>query len=119
MTVKRREQEERVEPLEDYGGLHNTWPSLFAKVDVSTKFYVGYLLGVTLINHIYFLKDFIYLRKREHEQGGGAEREGEADSPLSREPNVGLIPGPQEHDLSLRQTPNQMSHPDTPNLLFL
>ena len=33
---------------------------------------------------------------REHEQGGGesgAEVEGEADSPLSREPDVGLYPG--------------------------
>ena len=35
---------------------------------------------------------FIYLRKREHEQGRGAEREAEADSPLSREPDAGLNP---------------------------
>ena len=33
---------------------------------------------------------FIYLR--EHEQGGRAEGEGKAHSPLSREPNVGLDP---------------------------
>ena len=48
--------------------------------------------------HIFFL-DFIYLfermstRVREKAQArGGAEREGEADSPLSREPNVGHNP---------------------------
>ena len=40
---------------------------------------------------------FIYLREREHKQGEGIE--GEADSPLSREPDVGL-PGPWDHDLS-------------------
>ena len=28
--------------------------------------------------------------EREHEAGGGAEGKGEADSPLSRDPNVGL-----------------------------
>ena len=45
-----------------------------------------------------FLKDFIYLfetrQESEHEQGGGAkgEREGEADSPLSRDPDLGLNP---------------------------
>ena len=32
--------------------------------------------------------------------GGGAEGEGEADSLLSREPDVGLYPGPQGQDLS-------------------
>jgi len=32
------------------------------------------------------------LREREHKQGRGAEGEGEADSPLSREPHVGLHP---------------------------
>ena len=36
----------------------------------------------------------IYLREREreHKQGGGAEGERETDSPLSREPDVGLDP---------------------------
>jgi len=34
--------------------------------------------------------------------GGWAEGEGEADSPLSRKPNAGWIPGPRDHDLSLR-----------------
>jgi len=43
-----------------------------------------------------FFKDFIYLFEREHEKRGDsegeAEEEGEADSPLSKEPNVGLDP---------------------------
>ena len=44
-----------------------------------------------------FLKDFIYLfdRERERSQVGreaGREREEEAGSPLSREPNAGLNP---------------------------
>ena len=32
------------------------------------------------------------MRKRRHESGGGAEGEGEAGSPLSREPDAGLDP---------------------------
>ena len=35
-----------------------------------------------------------------------AEGEGEADSPLSMEPNGGLIPGPQYHDLRQGQMLN-------------
>ena len=47
----------------------------------------------------------IYLEResesaRAHEQGGWAEREGEADSPPTREPMQGSIPGPRDHDLS-------------------
>jgi len=34
------------------------------------------------------------LKEREHEPGGRAEEEGQANSPLSGEPNVGLGPGP-------------------------
>ena len=48
---------------------------------------------------LFFFKDFIYLfeREREHEvvvMVGccEAEREGEVDSPLSREPGAGLDP---------------------------
>ena len=43
-----------------------------------------------------------------HEWGG---EEGEADSLLSREPDVGLSLGPQDHDLRGRQKLNQLSHP--------
>jgi len=44
-----------------------------------------------------FFKDFIFLRDRERvreelEWKGGAEGEGEADSPPSREPDAGLNP---------------------------
>ena len=46
---------------------------------------------------------FVYLREREREhegEVGGTKGEGEAGSPLSREPNMGSIPGPQGPDLS-------------------
>ncbi|CAD7670591.1 unnamed protein product [Nyctereutes procyonoides] len=48
-------------------------------------------------------KDFIYLRerKRDQEQGGGW-RQREEQTPLSREPGAGPIPGPRDHDLSRR-----------------
>ena len=59
---------------------------------------------------IIFFKDFIYLRERGHETGGGTEGEGEAGSPLSREPNVESW----DHDLSWRQMLNQLNHPSAP-----
>ena len=63
---------------------------------------------------------FFYLRQREKAQAGReAEGEGEADSVLSREPNAGSIPGPQDHDLSQRQTLNWLSHPDAPEAPIL
>ena len=37
-----------------------------------------------------FLKDFIYLFEKARAQVGARERGGEADSPISREPNTGL-----------------------------
>ena len=55
---------------------------------------------------------FIYLRDRA-QAGEGAEGEGKADSLLSRKPDVGLDPGPRDHDLSRKQLPNQLSHPGT------
>ena len=47
--------------------------------------------------------------------------EGEADSLLSREPDVGLHPhpGPWDIDLNPRQTPNQLSHPSTLYHVFM
>ena len=43
----------------------------------------------------FFFKDFIYLYERERMSRGwgrGRERESQVDSPLSREPDVGLNP---------------------------
>ena len=53
-------------------------------------------------------------RERERDGAeGAAEGEGKADSPLSREPNIGLDSRPWDHDLSRRQqTLHQLSHPD-------
>ena len=45
-----------------------------------------------LRQNIFFLKDFIYSSGRENTSGRVAEGEGETDSPLTREPNVGLSP---------------------------
>ena len=42
------------------------------------------------------------MHERENMSNGEEEREGEADSSLSREPIVGLIVGHQDHDLSLK-----------------
>ena len=50
--------------------------------------------------------------------GGGTQGKGEADSPLSGDPDVSLILGPQDHDPSQRQMPNQQSHPGTPNFVL-
>ena len=52
---------------------------------------------------------------------GGAEGEGEADSLLSREPDVGLHPRPRpwDHDLNRRQTPNRLSHASTLHHVFM
>ena len=53
-----------------------------------------------LLSSFFIFKDFVYLflKKREHAQVGGEERqkgEEEADSPLSTEPVArGPIPGP-------------------------
>lgn len=58
-----------------------------------------------------FLKKilFMYLRERgkerEHKWGGEAEGEGEIDSSLRREPEVGLYPH-RDHDMSQRQMLN-------------
>ena len=68
----------------------------------------------------FLFKDIIYLfqREGEHKQGERhAEEEGEAGSPLSKEPEtLALIPGPWDHDLSRRQTFNQLSHPGAPKI---
>jgi len=46
------------------------------------------------LSFYFFFKDFIYLFDREHKRGKQqAEGEGEAGSPLGREPDAGLDPG--------------------------
>ena len=58
--------------------------------------------------------------KRERAQAGGrAKGEGEADSPLSREPDVGLDPGTPGSWPERRQTLNWLSHPGAPQSFFL
>ena len=54
----------------------------------------------------FVFKDFIYLTQRQRAQTKEQqrERENQAPLPMSREPKPtwGLIPGPQDHDLSQR-----------------
>jgi len=52
-----------------------------------------------------FFYSFIW--ERESEQRGEAEAEGEADSPLSGGPDVGLDPGALDRDLSRGQLLNE------------
>ena len=47
---------------------------------------------------------------------GEGQREKKVGFPLSREPEVGSIPGPGDHDLSQRQPLIQLSHPGTPKM---
>ena len=48
------------------------------------------------------------------------EEEREKQSPCwAGSPMWGLIPGPWDHDLSQRQLLNQLSHPDTPRVIYL
>ena len=43
-------------------------------------------------------------------------RSGEKLTLLGREPNAGLDPRPWAHDMSLRQTLNQLNHSSTPKM---
>ena len=47
-----------------------------------------------------------------------AEGEGEAGSPLSREPDMGLNPRTLDHDLSRRQKFNGLRHPGAPEIVI-
>uniref|UniRef100_A0A452UZR4 Zinc finger protein 307 n=1 Tax=Ursus maritimus TaxID=29073 RepID=A0A452UZR4_URSMA len=69
-------------------------------------------------NGSYFFKGFTYLFEREHKWPGrgGTEREGEADSPLSREPNTGpklRAEGPREALSRLRELCRRWLRPET------
>ena len=50
---------------------------------------------------------------------GGGRNRGRRNSPLSREPDAGLNPGPQDHDLNQRQILNQLNHPGTHGIFFI
>ena len=78
----------------------------------------------TLIIINFFKIVFIYLREREtlkereHEQGRGAEGEGQAGSHWAGSPTWDLIPGLWGHDLSQSQMLNWLSHPGPPGFYF-
>ena len=65
---------------------------------------LGNLLKTTGLIYI-FLTYFIYLSETERERTSGGEGKGEADSPLSREPSGGSIPGPWNHTLEQKTDP--------------
>jgi len=76
----------------------------------------------------FYFKHFIYLFEKESELewiwAGGAEGEEQADLPAqpcwAGSPMMQVsIPGPQDHDLSPRQTLNQLSHPSALNGHFM
>ena len=62
-----------------------------------------------LFLHFIIFKNILFIYERE------ITGKGEADSPLSREPNElqDSIPGPWDQDLSQRQMLNQLGHPGT------
>ena len=63
---------------------------------------------------IYCLRFYLFETVRELEQGEG-QREREKQTPhWAGSPMCGLIPGPQDHDLTWRQQVNQLSHPGAP-----
>ena len=61
-----------------------------------------------------FLRFDWLIRDSEHKQGQQAE--GEASSPLSREPDVERDPRTLVHDLSRRQMLNRLNHSGTPKM---
>ena len=72
-----------------------------------------------LIEMCIWLRFYLFERKRESTSWWeGAKAEGEADFPLSREPHIELYPRTLDHDLSRRQTLNQLSHPGAPKYVF-
>ena len=68
---------------------------------------------------VLFFKIYLFMREREHKQGGKAKGVEEADSPWAGGLTWGLIPGPQDHDLRQWQTLNQMSQPGALLWIFL
>ena len=50
------------------------------------------VIGINSLFNNFFKKDFTYPFEKEREAGGGTEGEGQADSMLSVEPDIGLYP---------------------------
>ena len=73
--------------------------------------------GTKILFYFNFLKRFyLFEREREHAQAGeGAEREGDADSLLSREPNnAGLDPRIPRSHLEPKADAQPLNHPGVP-----
>ena len=66
-----------------------------------------------LLFSFFFLRFYLFIHDRER------QTEEEADSPWSRKPSAGHNPRTQGHDLSQRQTFNQLSHPGSLLSAFL
>ena len=64
----------------------------------------------------FFFKDFIW--KRETKSTSRGRVRGEVTPHWAGSLTQGSIPGCQDHDLSQRQTLNQLSHPGAPKLMF-
>ena len=60
------------------------------------------------VDNTFFRRFYLFDRTQA---GGRVEREGEAGSLLSWEPDMGLHPRTPDHEPSQRQTLNQVSHP--------
>ena len=94
-------------------------PKVHRKVSLFRSYFLENS-GLYVFCFLFFFKLlFIYLTERDTAREGtqaGEVGEGEAGFPLSREPDVGLIPAPWDHDLSRRQTLNWLSHPGAPGL---
>ena len=72
----------------------------------------------------FFFKDCIYLFERDRERDSKRESPSRGEKEKKAPPWVesltwGWIPGPQDHDLSWRQTLNWLSHADALTVIFL
>lgn len=79
---------------------------------------LGYSLSSMSRKLFFKILFYFFEAEREHEQKRGrGKEEWEADSPLTREPDVWLDPSSWDHELSQRQMVNQLSHPGTSGLI--
>ena len=74
---------------------------------------MGIIREANMIEY-FFNISFIYLRETEHKRVD-RQRKNEKQTPYWAGSLMwGLIPGPWDHDLSLRQMLNQLNHPSAP-----